>query len=109
MTNRTIHVLHGTRYVGAFENATTRPASEVPEARGDLDGWLQVQSPRFGSSVSVLARPEDLFDTETDARTEAKARRRPRQTRTAPALYGDFALLARFSGVSTDGTGRRNR
>ena len=103
MTNRTIHVLHGTRYLGAFENATTRPASEVPEARGNLDGWLQVTS---SGGCSVLARAEDLFDTETDARSEAKARRRPRQTRTAPALYGDFALLAQFSGIRTDGTGK---
>lgn len=38
--------------------------------------------------------------------TKPRAPRRPRQPR---PLYGDFAQLAAFHGITTDGTGRVNR
>lgn len=37
----------------------------------------------------------------------ASAPRRPRRPRTPQPLYGDFAYLAAFNGIATDGTGRK--
>jgi len=37
------------------------------------------------------------------------ARKAARAARTPVALYGDYAMLAAFNGVATDGTGRKTR
>lgn len=105
-TTTDVHVLRGTRYLGCWQDPTIRPAGEVPEVRGDAAGWLAVTDAR---GTMALARPEDLFDTEAEARAEAKARRQPRRPRQARPLYGDYAQLAAFVGIATDGSGRRNR
>lgn len=39
----------------------------------------------------------------------ASAPRRPRTPRAPRPLYGDYAMLARLNGISTDGSGRRVR
>jgi hypothetical protein len=97
-TENTVHVLHGSRYVGAFANATVT-AHE--------DGVHSLVRSADGSQVYAAAG--DMFATEAEAREVAKARRKPRTQRQPQALYGDFAQLAAFHGLRTDGSGRKAR
>jgi hypothetical protein len=94
MTGRTIYVARGARYDGAYEIA------QVIER---ADGWIQIRM--TGGSLWFI-RPEHAFATESEAREAAKSRRQPRRQRVG--LYGDFAALAAFSGIRTDGSGLSN-
>lgn len=90
----TVHILRGSKYAGAW----TLTADPVLRP----DGWLEIR----GNGAQWFARPCDLFATEVDARTEAKARRRPRTPRTGTTLYGDYATIAMLNGIRLDGTRR---
>ena len=111
----TVHVLHSSRYVGAFHDAVVVPASDPShglELRGDVAGFVVVTgASQPGSTVrcSVVAAEGDVYASEEEARTVAASRRRPRRSRTARPLYGDFAQLAALNGIRTDGSGRRVR
>lgn len=105
-TGTTVYLIRGTKYVGVWHDAKIVPAADVPEVNGPADGWFAVIDAR---GTMALATPDDMFETEADARAAAKSRRKPRQPRQARALYGDFAQLAAFNGIATDGTGRRAR
>lgn len=96
MINRTVYIVRGAKYVGAFD---------VVHAEEVADGWVSI---RYGNDgrCEWFARPEDTFATEAEARECARSRRQPRRQR--PALYGDFAMLAAFSGIRTDGSGISN-
>ena len=101
LVGRTIHVLRGTKYQGSY--AVTR----VVRVTGD---WVQFEFQGAHGMTGVYStRPEDAFHAEDDARAEGRARRKPRQPRRprrGPALYGDYAQLAAFHRIATDGTGR---
>lgn len=92
----TLHLLRGTKYAGAW-NLT---AVGTPDA----NGWVSITDDR---NRSWFTRQDDAFATESDARSEAKNRRKPRQARTPRPLYGDGAVMAMVMGISTDGSGRR--
>ena len=48
------------------------------------------------------------YELEAAARKAArKAAAKANPKRTARPLYGDFALMAAFNGITTDGTGRK--
>lgn len=95
LVGRTVHLLRGSRYAGAFH---------VDEIRANgTDGWFHVVDGRVQSGAT---RIEDVFPTEGEARAAARTRRKPPTRRERPALYGDFALLAAFNGIATDGSGR---
>lgn len=97
LIGQTTHVLRGSKYMGAFE---------IAEIVSETDGWVQFKTT---DRVTYSAQPGDMFTTEAAAKAEGKSRRKPRQARTPQPLYGDFAMLAMFSGIRTDGTGRVNR
>jgi len=82
IAGRTVHVLRGSKYAGAWELA------EVGEA--DENGYRQIIDTR---KRSWFARDEDAFATEADAKAEAKARRAPRRPRQEAPLYGDGGML----------------
>ena len=101
----TVHLLRGTQYAGAWT------LTEV--GAPDANGWQAITSSplpdRPYSGRGWITRAEDAFATEAEARAAGKARRKPRTVRTPQPLYGDFAMLAAFSGIKTDGTGRNAR
>jgi len=94
---QTVHLLRGTQYAGAWN------LTEVGAA--DANGWQAIA----GGGRRWFTQAADAFATEAEARAAGKARRKPRTVRTAQPLYGDFAMLAAFSGIKTDGTGRNAR
>lgn len=102
----TAYVIRRSRYVGAFEQATIRPAFEHPDVKGatEGDGFVTVTS---ADGCMTIAADTDIFDTEAEARAAAKANRKPRQPKQMQPLYGDFAQLAAFNGIRTDGSGRK--
>ena len=92
----TVHLLRGSKYAGEWKLTSV-------EAH---DGtWVKITD----GGASWFTQEADAFATEAEARAEAKNRRAPRKARTARPLYGDFALLAQFHGIATDGSGRVNR
>lgn len=97
LLGRPVHILRGTTYAGEWTLTVAEPAEGPPA------GWLRISDGRR----QWFAQPEDIFDTEEAAREAAHARRRPRRPRQPQPLYGDFAQLAAFHGVSTDGSGKR--
>lgn len=94
LEGRTVHLIRGTKYAGQWT---------ITEAIDNGDGWVQIK----GDGCMWFTREADCFDTEAEARTVATSRRKPRGARTPRPLYGDFAMLAAFSGIRTDGTGQR--
>lgn len=96
MINRTVHIARGAKYAGAFE---------IVHAEEVANGWVSIRHGQDGR-CEWFTRPEDTFATETEARECAKSRRQPRRQRVG--LYGDFRMLAMFSGIATDGSGRSN-
>lgn len=90
-----VHLLRGTKYAGAWEISTVGPAN--------ADGFRAITST---DGASWFTRDQDAFATEGEARSAAKARRKPRQARTPQPLYGDFATVAMLNRISVDGTGR---
>lgn len=92
---RTVHLLRGSKYAGAWTLASV----EAHDAE-----WFAITDTR---GRQWFARESDTFATEAAAKAEATARRAPRKPKAARPLYGDFAQLASFSGIRTDGTGRK--
>ncbi len=106
-----VHIANGTRYGGRYEQATPLTA-EVAEERsirlGKCDPADYVLVVAANGAYNT-AHVDDVFASEEEARAACRARRKPRQPKTVQPLYGDFAQLAAFVGVRTDGTGRRAR
>ena len=107
----TKHLLRNTKYAGEHNIIEATPAEDPSSAN---EGWYHIrfQHGPVGAPLSVgewFTRSIDAFDTEAEARAEAKNRRKPPTPRTPTPLYGDFAQLARWNGIRTDGTGRVNR
>jgi hypothetical protein len=100
LEGQTLHVLRGTRYVGAF---TLKGVHEFArQGERVFVAWEYA-----GEPTGYSAALDELFTTEAEAREAAKCRRKPRQARSPQPLYGDFAQLASLHGLSTDGTGRK--
>ena len=93
----TVHLLRGTQYAGAWT------LTEV--GAPDANGWQAIAD----GGRRWFTQAADAFATEEEARAAGRARRQPRRVRTAQPLYGDFAMLAAFNGIKTDGTGRNAR
>lgn len=96
LTGRTVHLLRGSKYAGEWTITATEDAG---------NGWLWIMDGKLRTS----ARPEDIFTSEAEARAAGRGRRKPRQPRQMQRLYGDFAQLAAFHGIRTDGSGKVNR
>lgn len=77
--------------------ATTHPAASEARPCCSRTECIHAESDMHNAAVAA-------YRAERAARP--KAPRRPRQPQ---PLYGDFAQLAAFHGVATDGTGRRRR
>jgi hypothetical protein len=96
LVGKTWHLLNGSKYAGEW--AITE-AGELAEG----STYFMIKADK----ISWSTRLADCFETEDEARAEAKARRKPRQARRPQALYGDFGQLAAFHGFKTDGSGKR--
>jgi hypothetical protein len=98
LIGRTVHLLNGTRYAGAWTVTWV-----ITEADAPVDAWFRI----FADRRMWSSRMADVFASEAEARAEARSRRAPRRSRQPEPLYGDYAQLAAFHGIRTDGTGRR--
>lgn len=96
LVGQTWHLLRGSKYAGVYSIDSAELVDNGP--------WIHIHHDGRGEWHTQLA---DCFPTEAEARAEGKARRKQRQAKQPVALYGDFAQLARFHGLRTDGTGRK--
>lgn len=94
---RTLHLRSRSRSRGTCEQA------EIREHDAKTGCFLVVDT---ASRVMAWYFPEEIHLTAADRDATCRALRKPRQARTPQPLYGDFAALAMFHGISTDGTGR---
>ena len=101
----TLHTIRGSRYGGAWEAAEVLSVADSGlETRGDITGYVVIRS--TVSRVTQLVRSDEIFASEAEARAAAKALRAPRRPRQTQPLYGDFAWVAAFNGIRTDGSGK---
>lgn len=94
LVGMTVHIARGARYDGAWTLTEVGPA--------DAAGWMAIRDGR----CAWFVKAEHIFGTEELARAAAGRRRAPRRPRQPQPLYGDYAQLAAFHGIATDGTGR---
>lgn len=91
LEGKTVHVNHGTKYIGAFENAHLEPIK---------NGYMV-----HGSGKAVAAAPAEIHSTEEEAK--AAVPKQPPTPKASQPLYGDMAQLAQMYGISTAGTGKK--
>jgi hypothetical protein len=80
LPGQTIHMLRGSKYAGVMTVDSVEDAGQ---------GWYWLR----GSCCQTSARPEDVFATEAEARTEGRARRQPRRQRVVSGEWGMAILL----------------
>lgn len=96
LVGKTWYLLNGSKYAGEWAITETGELAEGST-------YFMIKADR----VCWSTRLADCFETEAEARAEGKARRKPRQPKRTQALYGDYAQLASFHGIKTDGSGKR--